>query len=93
MNKTIRLVCLASVLLLLAAVGFFYVGDKQWQNEVRQAELFERAQGDFIISGDNSETNVWQITGLVLASISVALGGAGLMLWRHERRDRRLDDS
>ena len=88
MNKVIRKVSLASLLLLLSAVGSCYVGNRQWQNEEQQFEKYMEAHG-FYISDVSPDTNFWQIAGVLLFFVSAAVGIAAFMLWRQDRYESR----
>jgi hypothetical protein len=85
MSKTVRGVSLASLLLLLCAVGSCYVGERQWENEVRQEERYMEASG-FYISDVPTETNPWQFAGFLMFFASVSVAVAAFMLWGQDRK-------
>ena len=89
MSKTVPTLLLASIILLLCAVGSCEVGQRKWQNEVEELERRMEASG-FYISHVYAETNGWQFAGGILffACISIAL--AAFMLWKQDR-ERKSD--
>lgn len=85
MSKTVRGVSLASLLLLLCAIGSCYVGERQWEDEVRQEERYMEASG-FYISDVPTESNVWQSSGFLLFFAGVSVAVAAFVLWGAERK-------
>ena len=92
MSKVVRRVLSASLLLLLCAGGSCYVGERQWESEVRQEEEATSASG-FYISDTPTDMNLWQVSGSILFCAGVSVAVAGLMLWMRDRRDRGRFDS
>ena len=85
MSKTVRGVSLAALLLLLCAIGSCYVGERQWEDEVRQEEKRMEASG-FHISDAPPHTNHWQLAGSLLFCASMSVAAAAFMLWGQDRK-------
>ena len=84
-SKTVRRVLLGSLILFVGAIGSCYVGERQWERELREIEREEAASGFRISHGPSPETNNWQIAGGLGFFAAFSVGTAAYMLWRQER--------
>lgn len=84
MSKSVRRVLFAAQVLLLCSWGSCYVGDRQYENEVRQIEMWMEAS-DSYASHFYVDTNVWQYIGFMLCALSISVAIAAFVLWRNER--------
>ena len=85
MSRNVRGVSLAALLLLLCAAGSCYVGERQWEDEVRREAEAMEASGLYI-SDVAADTNLWQTAGFLLFFAGVSVAAAAFMLWGRERR-------
>ena len=86
MSRIVRRVSLASLVLLLCAVGSCYVGERQYWYESQQLYKWMEASG-FYISHVYPDTNIWQIIGILLFFASASIAIAAFMLWRQDRKE------
>jgi hypothetical protein len=86
MSKTVRIISLASLSLLLGAVGSWYMGGQQWKYEAQQLEKHMKESG-FYITHISPETNAWQIAAFLLFFLSLSVAIAAFLLWSQNRNE------
>jgi len=84
-SKTVRRVSLGSLILFVGAIRCCYVGERQWESDLREIESQETANGFRISHGPSPETNNWQIAGGLGFLAAFSVGTAAYILWRQER--------